>query len=268
MDVVAFLKPHNRAYYVVYNENHSRRVNGGDAFSIFWEEFTMLEWLKEFWATDGEYMLRILLAAVMGGIIGTERSRRQKEAGIRTHVIVAVGSALIMVVSKYGFFDLLTQYGIQADPSRLASNIVTGVSFLGAGVIFVKNVSIRGLTTAAGIWATAGVGTALGAGLYAVGIFTGLLIIVLQFLLHNHLNRLEGTAVNQLEMRVKYTPGVVEKLKAQLAEHHMSIEYFRIKKSNDDILTCSLALRMPREMTYEELLFLVDENEEIIELDM
>lgn len=228
----------------------------------------VLEWLKDFWLTDGEHMLRILLAAIMGGVIGTERSRRQKEAGIRTHVIVALGSALIMIISKYGFFDLLTGYGIEADPSRLASNIVTGVSFLGAGVIFVKNASIRGLTTAAGIWATAGVGTALGAGLYEVGIFTGLLIIALQFLLHNHLNRLEGTAVNQLDMRVKYSPGVVERLKDQLADHGMAIEYFRIKKSNDNILSCSLALRMPREMAYEELLFLLDTNEDIVELDM
>lgn len=228
----------------------------------------MLDWLQRFWESDGEYMLRILLAAIVGGIIGTERSRRQKEAGIRTHVIVALGSALIMVVSKYGFFDLLTGYGIEADPSRLASNIVTGVSFLGAGVIFVKNASIRGLTTAAGIWATAGVGTALGAGLYGVGIFTGLLIIVLQFLLHNHLNRLEGTAVNQMDLRVRYSPGVVEKLKAQLVERDIAIEYFRIKKSSDNILSCSLALRMPRDTAYEELLFLLDENEDILEMDM
>ncbi len=227
-----------------------------------------LDWLKAFWATDGEYMLRILLAAIMGGVIGTERSRRQKEAGVRTHVIVAVGSALIMVVSKYGFFDLWEAFKFDVDPSRLASNIVTGVGFLGAGVIFVKNASIRGLTTAAGIWATAGVGMALGSGMYTVGIFTGLLIIALQFLLHNHISRLEGSHVNELKMKVRYSPGIVEHLKDQLAERGMNIEYFRIKKSTDGILTCSLALRMPRETAYEELLFLMDENEDVLELDM
>ncbi len=229
----------------------------------------VLEWLKAFWESKGELMLRILAAAIMGGVIGTERSRRQKEAGIRTHVIVAVGSALIMVVSKYGFFDLWqAPYNFDIDPSRLASNIVTGVGFLGAGVIFVKNASIRGLTTAAGIWATAGVGMALGAGMYSIGIFTGVLIIILQLLLHNHLNRLEGTAVNELKMKVQYAPGIVDHLKEQLAERSINIEYFRIKKSTDGVLTCTLALRMPRETAYEELLFLMDENEEILEMDM
>lgn len=228
----------------------------------------MLDWLKSLWEADGEYMLRILLAAILGGIIGMERSRRQKEAGIRTHVIVALGSALIMVISKYGFFDLFAEFGTKVDPSRLASNIVTGVSFLGAGVIFVKNTSIRGLTTAAGIWATAGVGTAIGAGMYGVGIFAGMLVIVLQFLLHNPLNKLEGTAVNQMELRIKYTPGVIEDLKAKLAEHDVSIEYFRIKKSKDDVLACSLALRMPRDKHYDDLLFLLDENPSVLEVDM
>ena len=226
-----------------------------------------MEWLMHFLQNEGIWMLRIFLAAVLGGIIGTERSRRQKEAGIRTHVIVAIGSALVMVVSKYGFLDLLAT-GVDADPTRIASNIVTGIGFLGAGVIFVKDASIRGLTTAAGLWSTAAVGMAMGAGMYAIGLFVALLIIVLQFILHSTLNRLEGTAINQVQMRVRYSPQVTERLRAQLAEHHVHIEFFKIKKASDNVLVCNFAVRMPREMTYDELLFLLDENEDVIELDM
>ncbi len=224
----------------------------------------MREWLTAFFEGNGEFMLRILLAAILGGIIGVERSRRQKEAGIRTHVIVALGAALFVIISKYGFLDV----GMDVDPTRIASNIVTGVSFLGAGVIFVKNASIRGLTTAAGIWATAGVGSALGAGMYAIGVFAALLIIVLQGLLHSGLNHVEGQGINQLEMKVRYSQGVTLRLREQLAAHKMAVEYFRIRKNTDGILTCSLAVRMPREYGNDELLFLLDDNPDILELDM
>ena len=108
-------------------------------------------------------IIRIIVACVCGAAIGYERSIRQKDAGIRTHIIVALGAALMMIVSKYGFFDVIVNDSVQVDASRIASTITTGISFLGAGVIFVRNASIKGLTTAAGIWATAGVGIAIGA---------------------------------------------------------------------------------------------------------
>ena len=130
---------------------------------------------------QGEYILRLFLAALCGGLIGYERKHRMKEAGIRTHLIVALGSALIMIVSKYGFFDLTDALGdVRLDPSRVASQIVSGVSFLGAGMIFVKRQTISGLTTAAGIWATAGVGMAVGAGVYTIGIASSVIIFVMQ----------------------------------------------------------------------------------------
>ncbi|HBE87024.1 MAG TPA: magnesium transporter MgtC, partial [Lachnoclostridium sp.] len=108
-----------------------------------------------------EYMLRIITAGLLGFLIGSERKNRNKSAGIRTHAIVAIGSALMMVVSKYGFPDIPT-----SDGARIAAQVVSGIGFLGAGVIFVRNNLVNGLTTAAGIWATAGVGLALGAGQY------------------------------------------------------------------------------------------------------
>lgn len=129
---------------------------------------------------QGELLLRIILASILGMAIGFERKNRSKMAGVRTHAIVAFGAALMMVVSKYGFGDM-----VEFDASRVAAQIVSGVGFLGAGIIFVKNnTSVSGLTTAAGIWATAGVGMSIGSGQYFVGIASGLLLVGLQGLLH------------------------------------------------------------------------------------
>ncbi len=125
-----------------------------------------------------EMVLRLVLGAVCGGAIGFERKNRLKEAGIRTHLIVALASALMMVVSKYGFFDVVTLEGISLDASRVAASVVSGVGFLGAGMIFVRKQSVSGLTTAAGVWATSGVGLAIGAGQYIVGIAETVIIIV------------------------------------------------------------------------------------------
>ncbi len=109
-------------------------------------------------------LIPLLLSAVLGFLIGFERKLRFKEAGIRTHAIVCIGSALMMVVSKYAFGEM------QSDAARVAAQIVSGVGFLGAGIIVYRKQEIHGLTTAAGVWATAGVGMACGGGLYIVAI--------------------------------------------------------------------------------------------------
>ena len=117
-----------------------------------------------------EYSARILLAAVCGACIGYERTNRLKTAGIRTHVIVSLAAALMMIISKYGFSDILAVHNVGLDPSRIAAGVVTAIGFLGAGIIFVHNQSVSGLTTAAGIWATVGVGMSVGGGQYLIGI--------------------------------------------------------------------------------------------------
>ncbi len=125
------------------------------------------------------YLVSVLLSVVLGFAIGYERKLRFKEAGIRTHTIVCAGSALIMVVSKYGFGD-----SIEADASRVAAQIVSGIGFLGAGIIIYRKHEIHGLTTAAGVWATSGVGMAAGAGLYIVAAGATVIIIAVQCLFH------------------------------------------------------------------------------------
>ena len=127
---------------------------------------------------EWEWLLRIVCAALIGGVVGYERHNRSKEAGLRTHMIVAMASALLMIVSKYGFVDVQV-----SDPARIAAQVVSGIGFLGAGIIFIRNDSVLGLTTAAGIWATAAVGMALGAGFYVLGIATGVLIVIIQIII-------------------------------------------------------------------------------------
>ena len=125
------------------------------------------------------YLLRIVYAVALGFAIGFERKLRFKEAGIRTHTIVCAGSALIMVVSKYAFSDV-NGY----DGSRVAAQMVSGIGFLGAGMIIYRREAVHGLTTAAGVWATAGVGMAAGGGLYIVAAGSAAVLIAVQCVLH------------------------------------------------------------------------------------
>lgn len=132
-----------------------------------------------------EFLIRIVVAAALGALVGLERTRRQKEAGIRTHCIIACSAAVFMILSKYAFLDAGTILGAkEADPARIAAQVVSGISFLGAGVIFKNGNTIKGLTTAAGMWATAAIGMAIGAGMYWVGVFETIALMLIQLILH------------------------------------------------------------------------------------
>lgn len=125
-----------------------------------------------------EMVLRILMAAALGAIIGYQRERASKPAGLRTHILICVGAALFTVASIYGF-------GAASDPARIAAGVVVGIGFLGAGVILRRTEGIvAGLTTAATIWAVAGIGLAAGAGLYLVSTVTTAIILIVLFLPH------------------------------------------------------------------------------------
>ena len=135
--------------------------------------------------TELDWLLRILVAAFCGALIGYERAIQRKTAGVRTHIVVAIASALFMIVSKYGFTDLLNMHDLSLDPSRIAAQIVTGISFIGAGTILVRKEQISGLTTAAGVWATAAIGMAVGAGMYFIGILSTALLFIIQLFFHD-----------------------------------------------------------------------------------
>ena len=153
---------------------------------VFWEfKFDGITWQLTL-----ELLLRLIVSAFCGAVVGFERSKRLKEAGVRTHCVVAISSALFMIVSKYGFADMssdaiMEMFGSRgADTSRIAAQVVSGISFLGAGVIFKNGNVVRGITTAAGIWATAAIGLTIGSGLYCFGIAATVIIMVVPMVMH------------------------------------------------------------------------------------
>ncbi len=152
-----------------------------------------------------DILLRLVIASVLGALIGLERERKNWSAGLRTHMVVCVGACLIMIVSAYGFQDILGANNIVLDPSRVAAQVVSGIGFLGAGtIIFQKSGTVRGLTTAAGIWTVAGIGLAVGGGLYlAASITTALILIILWGL--QPLEKKYSKHANQQTLRITIT---------------------------------------------------------------
>jgi putative Mg2+ transporter-C (MgtC) family protein len=126
-----------------------------------------------------EIIIRLVVATILSGVIGMERERLERAAGLRTHALVGVGSALIMIVSAFGFSDILGTRNVALDPSRIAAQVVSGIGFLGAGTIIFQREVIRGLTTAASVWAVAGIGLAVGGGLYLAAVATTVVVLII-----------------------------------------------------------------------------------------
>ena len=145
-----------------------------------------------------EFIIRILIATALGAVIGLDREYRTKAAGFRTHVLVALGSALFMIISVHGFDDLpKDQMTLGMDPARIAAQVVTGIGFIGAGtIIFQKNV-VKGLTTAAGLWVTAAVGMACGVGMYVLAIVSTLLVLICFEAFNFFLHKIRGKRENE-----------------------------------------------------------------------
>lgn len=193
--------------------------------------------------TDFEYILRLILAAICGAIVGLEREKRQKSAGLRTHIIVAMASALMMIVSKYGFFDVM-KVGLSPDPSRIAAGVVTAIGFLGGGVIFIRKDNAVGLTTAAGLWATVGIGITVGAGMYVIGISCTILMLLVQILMHSHHMKMFSQTVGTITVNLSRHNLSVEQLKEGLDKEGITIRNLALKKtdSNDVILSATVSL--------------------------
>jgi putative Mg2+ transporter-C (MgtC) family protein len=156
---------------------------------------------------EWDLIWRIGLALVLSASIGLDRELRQKSAGLRTYTLVGVGSALFMLISKYGFYDVLKPGEVILDPSRIAAQIVSGIGFIGAGLIFVRRDSVRGLTTAAGVWLTAAIGAAAGASLPALAVATTLAYFVVVWVLAPLARRLPASPYAPSAVRVEYDDG-------------------------------------------------------------
>lgn len=207
-----------------------------------------------------EYFIRILLAGVCGAFIGFERRKRFKDAGIRTHLILSIGCAVIMIISKYAFSDVADY-----DAARVASNIISGVGFLGAGVIFVKSGSVRGLTTAAGIWTTAAIGMAIGAGFYLLGVGVSILLVLIQLLLYRLVPALESIEVAELLIKAKRTPDILETIKKELDRNNIFISTMKVKKSDNE-LDIRFSVKVHKDHSMQGLFELLSSYDEIIEV--
>lgn len=205
-----------------------------------------------------EFSIRLSVALLLGGLIGLEREYRSKDAGFRTHFLVALGSALFCIVSQYGFGAELK------DSSRVAAQVVSGIGFLGAGtIIFQKNV-VRGLTTAAGLWVTAAIGLACGTGMYVVAsITTALMLLGLEVL--NTLIPQVGTTIAVVTF-TSTSKESVNKVLNQIKKDHLEIRSYELKDkrtSKGEIFEATLELKIKRGSHNERLIEYLDEFDDV-----
>lgn len=182
------------------------------------------------------WILRLVIASLCGALIGYERAIQRKSAGVRTHIVVAFSSALFMILSKYGFADLMKISGMEYDASRIAAQIVSGISFIGAGTILVKKSQISGLTTAAGVWATAAIGMAIGSGLYFLGIIATSILFIVQMIFH------DDTIINKIIMHIRFNiqieavnkHGILKTIEKELSANHVENVSVKILYVSDE----------------------------------
>ena len=210
------------------------------------------------------YGMRLLLATLLGAILGAERSYRHKDAGIRTHSVLALSAALFMILSKYAFFG--AQEG--ADPTMIACQVVMGINFLGAGIIFrSRQVVSHGLTTAAGVWATAAIGMACGCGLFFLAFAFTAMVLGIHLLIHR-LNCF-GTAYTpqELKITVRNTPEVWTLIEQIRDRYQIQVLSARYKRAGD-IITFRMQIQMRRTIPIQDIIHLMDEDKDIQEFSI
>lgn len=202
--------------------------------------------MLDFWMEQGAFLGQILLAGLCGIIIGAERQSRMKSAGVRTHFMVAVAASLMMIISKYGFMDVIVVDGVDVDASRVAAGIITGIGILGGGLIFTgKEGLVSGMTTAAGIWVTVGIGMSIGSGMIVLGLAVTVLVRIMQFFLHRNMKICKEVLRGQIVFTANREPEAVQKLVSRLEE--MDMEVGRVKRENREdgsvLIICNITLK-------------------------
>lgn len=192
--------------------------------------FTMVDFL--------DLGLRIVLSAICGAVIGLERERRYKNAGLRTHVIVAISAAILMIVSKYGFLDIasIPDVRLTSDGGRIAAGVIQSIGFLGAGVIFVRKESIIGLTTAAGLWATVGIGLCFGSGMYFLGISATLILVLVNILLRIHHQRISFQTIITISSNITKHGMSIDQFNKALVDAGAKLRDFSFNRSDNGIV--------------------------------
>ncbi|MBP5466102.1 MAG: MgtC/SapB family protein [Clostridia bacterium] len=204
-----------------------------------------------------KYLLAILLSVVLGFLIGLERKTRAKEAGVRTHTIVCFGACLLMIISKYGFS------GESADVARVAAQIVSGIGFIGAGMIVYRKNAVHGLTTAAVVWATAGIGMACGAGLYFVAVGGTAIMILVQCVLHINCKFFNTKHLYRINISFIQTDKENEKIKEIFGVKHFQ----RLNVIRGEKTVFNVTITTENEIALEELNSIMKNNDFIISIE-
>ncbi len=220
-----------------------------------------MDFFNWLWGNIGfhiELVFRMLLACICGIILGFERHTRAKEAGMRTHCIVACASALMMIVSKYGFFDLVESgyefaSDVRLDPSRMAQGIVTGVGFLGAGIIYFQRGMLKGLTTAAGIWAVSGIGMAIGGGMYVIGISATVIVLLLQIILHGRSALASGYKTKTIKIYGVEEEGFQNIATEKFKQMDITVVDVSLMRNDDESLDYLFCIEVPQRVLEESL---------------
>lgn len=233
----------------------------------------MLEHITSYFQNESvllqaELFARIIMAVVCGGAIGYERNNRGKGAGIRTHVIVAIASCLMMTISLYGFDGFFGHFNApnvdaRLDPSRIASQIVSGIGFLGAGMIFVQKNVITGLTTAAGIWATAGIGMAIGCGMYFMGIACTCIIVIIQIVLHRNIRFLNIISEKELAFTLEDNPETITFVMETLGECDITVSSIGYQRKEDGLLKLTVNAQASHDVSKVELFKRLYQNDSV-----
>jgi putative Mg2+ transporter-C (MgtC) family protein len=206
-----------------------------------------------------EVLGRLLLAVALGGVIGFERESVDKPAGFRTHILVCVGAALFALVSREGFF------GSGADPSRVASNIVVGIGFLGAGTIWRTGGGVQGLTTAASLWSVAAIGTATGIGYYTGAVGATAIVVGVLTLMKGIERRLPRRGIGHCFLLMADVPGQLGKIGTALGGLGVNIDRVEFSGKTDQKVTLDLTLRLPARVTRGDVLVALGELEGVEE---
>lgn len=231
-------------------------------FEYFNSQFSMLQQL--------DFCLRLVAACLCGAAIGYQRSKHFKEGGIRTHIIVCCAASLIMVISKYGFVDMTNVGGAAlsgtrgADPARIAAQVVSGIGFLGAGVIFKNEGIVKGLSAAACIWATAAIGLAMGAGMWIVGVVAAVLVTLLQWMLYHFAAWSDAYATSRLHFTVENGHEFNRSLTEQLDLWKAHPVNSRITRRKDGTTDYDLTVRRRTEISYAEMKDFMESHPEIL----
>ncbi|NBH81333.1 Mg2+ transporter-C, MgtC family protein [bacterium C-53] len=210
------------------------------------------------------FFVRIAVSCVCGAVIGVERQQRIKVAGTRTHMMIALASTLMMIVSKYGFMDVVVLEGVSVDASRVAASIITGVGILAGGIIITgKQGYVSGITTAAGIGVTIGIGMAVGSGMYMLGIGTTIFVVVVQMFLHKNLWIVKQPVRAQVAFHIGRGQDGYERVIKELEQYGIHMNQFKWQRKSKEAMQFRCQVIIPAKYTREEIIKIFTEMPEL-----